>query len=163
MTAASNIEFERIGLHEGSIGLPPGFADCTANVFVPADPQKQPNLSVARDWLAADETLATYVDRQLQVLKSRLPNHKLAARAAERLGQGEAGLLGERIEAQYKNGGQTVRQRQAAFLVAPKRALILTAASARPFDDDFEALWRGWLDSFVPAPPAIKDPGNSAV
>lgn len=154
MTATSSNAFERLGLHEGSIGLPPGFEDRTANILVPADPQNQPNLSIARDWLAPGETLTAYVDRQLQVLKSRLPSHKLLVRVADRLGQDEGGLNGERIEAQYKNGAQTVRQRQAAFLVAPGRALILTAASPRPFDAGFETLWRGWLDSFVQAPPA---------
>jgi hypothetical protein len=157
MTTPTFPAFERIGLHEGTIGLPPGFEDRTANMFVPSDPQNQPNLSIARDWLAASETLTTYVDRQLQVLKSRLPNHKLIARVADRLGDDDVGLVGERIEAQYKNGTQTVRQRQAAFLVGPKRALILTAASPRPFDANFETLWRGWLDSFVQASQAEGD------
>jgi hypothetical protein len=158
MTSPTLPEFERIGIHEGSIGLPPGFEDRTANMFVPNDPQNQPNLSIARDWLAANETLGTYVDRQLQVLKSRLPNHKLVARVADRLGQDATGLIGERIEAQYKNGTQMVRQRQAAFLIGPKRALILTAASPRPFDERFETLWRGWLDSFEQAPRSEADP-----
>lgn len=147
---ASAPAYDRIGMHEGSIGLPPGFEDRTANLFVPSDPQNSPNLSIARDWLNAGETLPAYVDRQLQLLKSRLAGHKLVARTAERLGSEAAGLAGERIEAQYKNGAQTVRQRQAAFLIAPRRALILTAASPRPFDAQFETLWREWLDSFVP-------------
>lgn len=154
MTASSAPVFAPLVLHEGTIGLPAGFEDRTANLFVPENPQTSPNLSVARDWLLANETLSTYIDRQLQVLKSRLPSHKLVARGAERLGEDGAGLDGERIEAQYKDGKHTVRQRQAAFLVGPKRALIFTAASPRPFDDQFEALWRGWLASFVPAPPA---------
>lgn len=150
MTPPTIPEFERIGMQEGSIGLPHGFEDRTANIFVPSDAQNQPNLSIARDWLAANETLSTYVDRQLQVLKTRLPNHKLVARIGDQLGQHDDGLIGERIEAHYKSGTKTVRQRQAAFLVAPNRALILTAASPRPFDDQFEMLWRHWLDSFVP-------------
>ncbi len=150
-TAADDARpFERIGLHEGSIGLPPGFEDRSANIFVPADTQNQPNLSVARDWLGEGETLPAYVDRQLAQLKARLPSHKLLARAPERLGRHEPALAGERIEAQYKNGVQTVRQRQAAFLVAPRRVLIVTAASARPLDERFDILWRAWLDSFAP-------------
>jgi hypothetical protein len=44
-----------------------------------------------------------------------------------------------------------VRQRQAVFLVAPKRALIFTATSPRNFDEQFEALWRSWLESFTHA------------
>jgi hypothetical protein len=150
MTASTPV-FQRIGMHEGSIGLPPGFEDRTANLFVPTDPQNTPNLSIARDWLNIDETLAAYVDRQVQLLKSRLPGHKLVSRQAERLGNDAACLAGERIEAQYKNGAQTVHQLQAAFLVAPRRALIVTAASSRAFGQQFEILWRAWLDSFVPA------------
>jgi len=162
MTTTSAIAFERIGLHEGSIGLPSGFEDRSANLFVPADPQQQPNLSIARDWLAADETLAAYVERQLRVLKSRLPNHKLVARVEDRLGADETGLAGERIDAQYKNAAQTVRQRQAVFLVGPRRALILTAASPRPFDEQFETLWREWLDSFVRSPETEAEAASDA-
>ncbi|WP_229505080.1 DcrB-related protein [Massilia mucilaginosa] len=157
MSTDDAMPFERIGMHEGSIGLPPGFEDRSANIFVPADPQNQPNLSIARDWLIEGETLATYVDRQLCVLKSRIPNHKVVARIPDLLGQGNPACVGERIEAQYKNGAQTIRQRQAAFLVGPKRALILTAASPRAFDDKFEGLWRSWLDSFIAPTQAAAD------
>lgn len=147
--AISTPPLSRVGIHEGSIGLPPGFEDRTTNIFVPSDLQNQPNLSIARDWLAEGETLAAYVDRQLGLLKGRLSSHKLLARTEERLGLHEPALSGERIEAQYKNGAQTIRQRQAAFLIGPQRALILTAATARPFDERFDTLWRGWLDSFA--------------
>lgn len=150
MSEATATPFERIGLHEGSIGLPPGYEDRTANMFVPVDPQIQPNLSIARDWLMEGETLAAYVDRQLGILKARIPNHKLIARVPEQLGQGNLPWVGERIEAHYKNGAQMIRQRQAAFLIGSRRALILTVASPHPFNDALETLWRGWLDSFVP-------------
>ena len=160
-TTQSHATAERIGLHEGSIALPGGFEDRTTNIFVPADTQTQANLSIARDWLHDGESLAAYVDRQLAALKSRLPGHKLLLRAREQLGQDSGSLLGERIEALHKNGQQTIRQRQAAFVVAPRRALILTASSPRAFDDRFEALWRSWLDSFMPRthqqPPSAAD------
>lgn len=153
----------RIGLHEGSVSLPPGFEDRTANLFVPADPQNQPNLSIARDWFAQGETLASYVDRQLGVLKARMPGHKLVNRTAERLGVHEPALAGERIEAQYKNGAQTVRQRQAAFDLGNGRVLVFTAATPRAFDEPFELLWRTWLDSFQPpTPPAGNADGGAA-
>jgi hypothetical protein len=141
----------RVGLHEGSVGLPAGFEDRTTNLFVPADPQSQPNLSIARDWLAQGETLADYVDRQLGMLKARMPGHKLLGRTNERLGVHEPALVGERIDAQYKNGAQTIRQRQAAFDVGAGRALVFTAATPRAVDDRFDALWRAWLDSFQPS------------
>jgi hypothetical protein len=143
----------RVGLHEGSVGLPAGFEDRTTNLFVPADPQRQPNLSIARDWFAQGETLATYVDRQLGMLKARMPGHKLLDRTTERLGVHAPALAGERIDAQYKNGAQTVRQRQAAFEIGDGRVLVFTAATPRAFDDAFESLWRTWLDSFQPTNP----------
>nr|WKF61987.1 hypothetical protein HUO10_006519 [Paraburkholderia busanensis] len=138
----------RIQFHEGSLLLPPGFEDRTTNLFVPADTAKQPNLSVARDWLNEDETLSAYIDRQLGQLRKRMPGHKLLNREPEQLGAGEAALTGERIDASYRNGDRTVHQRQAAFIVAPRRALILTASSPRPFDEAFETLWRDWLDGY---------------
>jgi len=141
----------RIGMHEGSVCMPEGFEDLSTNMFVPADPQHQPNLSIARDWFAPGETLDTYVDRQLAMLKSRMPGHKLLGRINERLGLHEPALVGERIDAQYKNGAQVIRQRQAAFHIGQGRALVFTAATPRGFDERFEALWREWLDSFQPA------------
>lgn len=141
----------RVGIHEGSVALPAGFEDRTTNLFVPADPQSQPNLSIARDWLGQDETLADYVDRQLGILKARMPGHKLLGRTDERLGLHEPALVGERIDAQYKNGARTIRQRQAAFDVGNGRALVFTAATPGAIDEGFEALWRAWLDSFQPA------------
>ncbi|NHZ92683.1 DUF1795 domain-containing protein [Massilia sp. CCM 8733] len=147
-TAASSSA--RIGIHEGSIGLPAGYEDRSSNIFIPANLQTQPNLSIARDWLAEGEDLPAYVERQIALLKARLASHKLLARAPERLGLHDPAMQGERIEAQYKNGAQTIRQRQAAFLIGPRRALIFSAASARPFDQEFETLWRTWLDSFAP-------------
>jgi hypothetical protein len=146
----------RIGMHEGSVRMPEGFEDRTTNLFVPADPQHQPNLSIARDWFAPGETLAAYVDRQLGMLKSRMPGHKLLGRVDERLGLHEPALVGERIEAQYKNGAQVIRQRQAAFDIGQGRALVFTAATPRAFDERFDALWREWLDSFQPAAPQVQ-------
>lgn len=151
----------RVGMHEGSVCLPPGFEDRTTNMFVPKDPQSQPNLSIARDWFAQGETLETYIDRQLGILKARMPGHKLLARSVEHLGAHEPVLAGERIEAQYKSGTQTIRQRQAAFEIADGRALVFTAATPRAFDEQFDAMWRAWLDSFELAPSAANDPAAS--
>ncbi|ATJ88279.1 DUF1795 domain-containing protein [Ralstonia solanacearum] len=139
---------DRIHFHEGSIALPPGFEDRTTNLFVPADPATQPNLSVARDWLKDGEALAAYVDRQLGVLKARMPGHRLLSRQAEQLGPDARGLDGERIDATYRSGSQTIRQRQAVFVVAPRRALIFTASSPAAFDEAFEAFWRAWLGGY---------------
>lgn len=147
-------------LHEGSITLPDGFEDRTANLFVPANTESQPNLSIARDNLREDESLEQYVTRQIGLLKSRLAGHKVTERGVARLGRDSATLVGEQIEAHYKNGGRTVYQRQAAFLTAPQRALIFTASCVRPFDDGIEKLWRNWLASFTPHRPDEPPAGN---
>lgn len=159
MSDANTGATERIILHEGSVVLPQRFEDRTTNVFVPKDPQTEPNLSISRDWLNEGESLVAYVDRQLAVLKRRLPGHKALSQAAESLGQGEAALSGERIDCHYRSGAQIVRQRQAVFLVAPKRALIFSATSPRNLDEEFETLWRDFLDSFVQAP-SLDVPAN---
>lgn len=137
-------------IHEGSVELPEGFEDRTANLFVPANTESQPNLSIARDTPQDGETLDAYVTRQIAVLKSRLAGHKLVRREAARLGRDDTALDGEQIDARYKNGGRVIHQRQAAFLIAPQRALIFSASSPRPFDTTFETLWQNWLASFVP-------------
>jgi hypothetical protein len=144
-------ETDRVQFTEGSIALPSGFEDRTTNLFVPRDTAKQPNLSVARDWLNEDEVLAAYIDRQLGQLKSRMPGHKLLERRDEQLGAPDVALAGERIDATYRNAGKTVFQRQGAFLIAPRRALILTASSPDALDDAFDAFWRTWLDSYQPS------------
>jgi hypothetical protein len=120
---------------------------------VPGNPQAQPNLSVARDWMKADETLETYVDRQLGLLKSQLASHRLVTREAARLGAGDAALTGQRIDSVYKNGKSVVYQRQAAFEVAAARVLVFTASSPRGFGAAFEQLWTGWLSSYLPPTP----------
>lgn len=141
----------RIAMHEGSVDLPAGFEDRSANLFVPRDPQNQPNLSVARDWLRAGETLEAYVERQLGILKARLPGHRLLHRDDERLGAHEPALVGVGIAVRYKNGAQIVHQRQAAFEIGNGRILVFTAATPREMDAGFDVLWRTWLDSFRPA------------
>lgn len=141
----------RVRFHEGSIPLPEGFEDRTTNLFVPPNPQQAPSLSIARDWMQDQEPLSDYVERQLGRLKKHMAGYKLLSRGEARLGQGETALPGWRVDAQYKSGAQPVFQRQAVFEVAPSRALIFTASSARPFDEHANTLWRTWLEAFAPA------------
>lgn len=151
----------RVRFHEGSITLPDGFEDRTTNLFVPPNPQQAPSLSIARDWMQDQETLPDYFERQLGRLKKHMAGCKLLSRGEARLGQGETALPGWRVDAQYKSGTQPVFQRQAVFEVAPSRALILTASSARPFDEHANALWRNWLEAFAPAMEAPRDEEGS--
>lgn len=143
-------ETTRVYFSEGSIALPPGFEDRTTNLFVPKDPAAQPNLSVARDWLKDEEALASYIDRQIGQLKAHLNSHKLRVRERAQLGVGDAALEGECIEATYRNGTRTVYQRQAAFVIAPRRALIFTASAPTSFDEAFDSFWHAWLAGYQP-------------
>jgi hypothetical protein len=149
----------RLLFSEGSVQLPTGYEDRTTNLLVPANTQVQPNLSIARDWMKPGETLATYVDRQMGLLKSQLAGHRVIAREPVQLGSDEAeGLTGERIDASYKNGKLIVHQRQAAFEVAPSRVLVFTASSLNGFRVEFEQLWAEWLASYQRPPVAEPEP-----
>lgn len=147
---ASALKGTVIHLHEGEVLLPGGFEDRTTNLFVPANTERQPNLSIARDNLREDESLDQYVTRQIAMLKSRLAGHKVTGRSVALLGQGEMMLKGEQIDAQYRNGGHTVYQRQAAFPIQSPRVLIFSASCVRPFDNVLGEFWKRWLASFTP-------------
>jgi hypothetical protein len=142
----------RFHFDEGHLLLPAGYEDRTVNSFVPADPQTQPNLSIARDRFAAGETLPAYVARQLALMKRKLPGHK----AAEPVGMalGAAGLPGLVVQATYRSGATTVHQRQAAVAISAERVLVFTMSSARAFDAAAETLWAGWLADLQLAPGA---------
>lgn len=146
----------RVTFTEGSITLPAGYEDRTSNVFVPGNTQTQANLSVARDWMKPEETLAAYVDRQLSLLKSQLAGHRLIAREPASLGapsQPDSVVIqGVRVDAHYKNGKLTIYQRQAAFETAPRRVLVFTASKANSFGEAFEQQWSTWLASYETPP-----------
>ena len=148
----------RVRFTEGSITLPADYEDRTTNLLVPGNTQTQANLSVARDWMKQDETLDTYVDRQLSLLKSQLAGHRVIAREPVSLGsprrEQPAVPDGIRIDAHYKNGKLTIYQRQAAFEVAPRRVLVFTASKANGFGEAFEQQWQAWLASYEALPPS---------
>ena len=121
----------------------------------------QCDIAWSNSWRSPADELGNW-DAAWIFAKARLPGHKVLARAPAQLGRGDAAIDGERIDAQYKNGAQIVRQRQAAFAIAANRALILTASSPRPFDAAFEALWSGWLASFDQPAAAGQDAGDAS-
>jgi hypothetical protein len=166
---AAQPQAQRVSFTEGSVQLPAGYEDRTANVLVPPNPQAQPNLNIARDTMKPGETLTTYIDRQIALLKSQLGGHRTLAREAIRLGPPSAsasseedanmaavttGLIGESIDATFKSGKSLIFQRQAAFVMAPSRVLIFTASTLQGFGPEFEKLWSGWLASYQPPTPA---------
>jgi hypothetical protein len=142
----------RYRIEEGSIELPQGFADRSTNIFVFGNTTPSPiNLNVARDTLLDAETLPAYVNRQIALLQKNLRGYAIVRREVSTLGGGRDALTGEQISSTHKNGNTTIHQRQAAFLHAPQRALILSCTSVRAFDTTNEALWQEWLASFQPA------------
>jgi hypothetical protein len=110
---------------------------------VPADPQREPNLSIARDRFAGGETLPEYVARQVAVLKKKLPGYK--AEPAVAVAVGAEGRPGLRVQASYRSGATTVHQRQAVVALSAGRALVFTMSSPRPIDPAADALWTAWL------------------
>ncbi|MBC8733281.1 DcrB-related protein [Paraburkholderia sp. UCT2] len=139
----------RYRIDEGSIDLPEGFEDRSTNIFVFGDPDRSPlNLNIARDTLDVGETLPAYVDRQIRKLEKILRGYRLQHRQAARLGSGDHVSEGEQIDATRKEGQQTIHQRQAAFLCAPRRALIFSGTSIRAFTGEQNALWSTWLASY---------------
>lgn len=142
----------RFQFDEGTVLFPTGYEDRTVNTFVPPDPQRQPNLSIARDRFEPGETLPDYVTRQLALMKKRLPGYKAAPPTGIALeGAGTSGLV---VNATYRSGTTTVHQRQAAFAITAERALVFTMSSARAFDAAAESLWTTWLADLQLAPGA---------
>lgn len=145
-------------LNEGSIRVPGGFQDRSANIFVPGDAaQSDFNLNIGRDDMHADETPADYVGRQIRIMKEKIPGYRLVSRNATRLGEGKEAIDGEQIDASYRSASRTVYQRQAAFSFPDGRVLIFSATGASPFSDNANAIWTRWLESFVPRHAAGSD------
>lgn len=139
-------------INEGSIDLPAGFHDRSTNIFIHGDPRRsQLNFNIGRDTLAPKETLTAYVDRQIGLIQKNARSYRLASRRAATLGSGSGALAGECVEGTRKEGGQTLHQRQAAFVCGSQHVLIFSATSARPFGDKENASWAAWLASFRPA------------
>ncbi|MCW7540924.1 DUF1795 domain-containing protein [Aquabacterium sp. A7-Y] len=148
-------------INEGSFALPSGLIDRTTNIFVPANTEVQPNLNVSRDNAEADEDVAAYVNRQLAIMKQKLPGYQMRQRNAVQLGQGDSAVPGEQVEAQYKNGGRPVFMRQAAFLLpAGTKVLVFSASSPKPLGAAFDAEWATLLASFVPRVIEAAEPGG---
>ncbi|MEM5343157.1 DcrB-related protein [Paraburkholderia azotifigens] len=142
----------RYRIEEGSIALPDGFADRSTNIFVLGNTSPSPvNMNIARDTLLDTETLPAYVDRQIGLLKKNLRNYSVVRREATTLGADSLSLSGEQVTSTHRNGSTTIHQRQAAFIHAPQRVLILSCSSVRPFDGTQETRWQQWLASFQPA------------
>lgn len=148
-------------INEGSLQLPAGFQDRTANIFVQGDTEQSTfNLNIGRDNMHPDETLAAYVERQIGLMKEKISGYKLLSRGNACLGKGDSAIDGEQIDACYRSANRTIYQRQAAFPLSEQRVLIFSATGASPHGEHANAIWTGWLESFTPR--GAVAPANSA-
>lgn len=59
-------------IQEGCFALPETFLDRTVNIFVPSGNERAtPSLNISRDTLRPDESLTTYIDRQIALMKKK--------------------------------------------------------------------------------------------
>lgn len=144
-------------LQEGTLSLPQGFNDRTVNMFVLGSTMPAPlSITVARDDLLPSEDLTAYVERQLKLLASKMRGYTLLGKSAASL-SASAPVPGIQIDAYYLVDGRPFYQRQAAFLIEPRRALIFSTTSQGDFSAEQTAGWLELLQSFVPRQPAASN------
>lgn len=145
-------------IQEGKLTLPSGFQDRSVNMFVPGVTLPAPfSLTLSRDITLPGESLAEYVERQVGLIAAKLRKYKRQDAIGVELSS-RLPIAGLQIDAHYQNDGRPVYQRQAAFIVAPDRALVFSATSQMPFDDQLNQLWADVLASFEQHPPVTATP-----
>lgn len=129
---------------EGSIALPADYREQTVNILIA--PQK-PSLNVSRDQLRPDESFEAYLARQREVLQKGLRKYQALDEQPAVLGDS----LFHGITLLYRyhpQKGQTLHQRQAAFLVSASTVLIFTLTSAHALSEQDEAFFSDCLNSY---------------
>jgi hypothetical protein len=145
-------------LQEGSLALPEGFQDRTVNMFVLGKSMPGPlSITISRDDLLPGEALATYVDRQVKLLASKMRGYTSLGKQPASLSK-TSPIAGVQVDAYYLNDGRPYYQRQAAFVIAPGRAMVFSTTSQGKFTPEQTASWQDMLDSFTPREPA---PGSA--
>ena len=140
-------DYARCAFSEGSVALPEGYRDRTVNVLLAGD-DLSPSVNISRDGLHADETLADYMDRQLESLSKALKGWVLKGRDPAALGGSVH--RGERVTASYLRDGKRIWQQQAVFALPDGPVLVFTLAHTRKLTPDDEALLAQVLDSWQP-------------
>jgi hypothetical protein len=149
-------------LQEGSIALPQGFQDRTVNMFVLGASIPAPlSITISRDTLLPGEALKAYVDRQIKMLASKLRGYTLLGKKAVVLST-TAPIDGVQIDAYYMTDGRPFYQRQAAFLIAPERAIIFSTTAQADFSSEQNQNWMDLLASFQPRQPGDSKTDSSA-
>ena len=140
-------DYARCAFTEGSVMLPEGYRDRTVNVLLAGD-DFLPSVNISRDALQADETLADYIDRQLESLSTALKGWVLKGRSLAALGGSVH--VGERVTASYLRDGKRIWQQQAVFALPDGPVLVFTLAHTRKLTPDDEALLAQVLASWRP-------------
>lgn len=145
-------------IQEGKLTLPAGFHDRSVNMFVPGVTLPAPfSLTLSRDNTLPGEALPDYLERQVSLIAAKLRKYQRQNTTQVELSV-QSPIPGLQVDAHYQSDGRPVYQRQAAFIVAPDRALIFTATSQVPFDDPLNQLWADVLASFQQHPPVTATP-----
>lgn len=137
-------------LMEGTLTLPDTIRDRTVNMFTLGDSLPAPlSITISRDDLLPDEDFDAYVKRQIKLLSSNLKGYHLKNREEVVLGSDDQGIVGVQLNAHYMNKQQPIYQRQAAFLISPKRAMIFTTTSQTKLSEQQNQDWHAMLKGFV--------------
>ncbi|CNH74128.1 DcrB-related protein [Yersinia pekkanenii] len=137
---------QKYAIQEGFFDIPEDFVDRTINSFILGDANNsQFNFSISRDVPFPNEQISSYVDRQLGILKKNIKGYKLLQQRPCKLGQKNEGF---EIYGTWKEGKQTIYQRQAAFFISEKNIIIFSATSGKIFNEQSDKYWQDWLTSF---------------
>lgn len=128
--------------------LPQGFEDRTVNMFVTGANGPSPlSITVSRDTTLSGEVLATYLERQLKLIASKLRSYTVLEKKIVELGSQQP-IQGAQIEASHQAEGRLMYQRQAAFIIAPGRVLVFSTSSKKDFTPQQSQDWAALLASF---------------
>lgn len=132
---------------EGSITLPEGYLDQTANLFRTAN-IAAPTYTISRDRLPPGMTLQDYISGQLALMQKHLPNWQTKQRDSARLGKQE--IEGERIVTTFQREGRPIAQQQAIFMLNASQILVFTQTKNSALTDEECAQFSALLASFTP-------------
>jgi hypothetical protein len=137
-------------LQEGTLVLAQGFQDRTVNMFVLGKSIPAPlSITISRDEPMPGDTLEAYVDRQVQMLTSKVRGYTLLGKQPTRLSKALP-IDGVEVDGYYLHEGRPYYQRQAAFLIAPRQALVFSTTSQAKFTPQQTENWQEMLASFTP-------------
>lgn len=135
-------------IHEGSFDAPDDITDRSVNVLV-APGDAGVSVVVSRDRLQSGEGLEGFMKRQLADLARQVSKFQEITRKTVWLGPQSQNVQGIDIATQFKQQGQTIYQRQSAFVLPDgKRVLILTHSSPSAISEAQHKSWDALVAGF---------------